>query len=180
MECRVFPFSRLTTESFLHFKRMKKHWDMQKHQDQRKICINANLSTRSSAFEAGDCCVGLWPPWTIRGHWVGGDCCREGPQRSGCSLILGQVSSLISNRTQGKFLSDPGLLIVYPSSATNLAFLKLERCDGMKVLCHFVKIILMVLLLIVLSELRLMLFPLMCFCGCFLEKFAWLPKRLHN
>ena len=118
-ECRVFPFSRLTTESLLHFKRMKKHWDMQKHQDQRKICINANLSTRSSAFEAGDCCVGLWPPGTIRGHWVGGACWREGPQRSGCSLILGQVSSLISNRTQGKFSSDPGLLIVYPSSATN-------------------------------------------------------------
>ena len=31
----------------------------------------------------------------------------------GCSLILGQVSSLISNRTQGIFSSDPGPIIVY-------------------------------------------------------------------
>ena len=124
MECRVFPFSRLTTESFLHFKRMKIHWDMQKHQDQREIRINANLSTRCSAFEAGDCCVGLWPPWTFRGHWVGGACWREGPQRSGCSLILGQVSSLISNRTQGKFSSDPGPIIVYPCLQLTLSLIE--------------------------------------------------------
>ena len=73
------------------FQKDEKHWDMQKRQDQRKICINANLSTRCSAFEAGDWCVGLWPPGTIRGHWVGGACWREGPQRSG--LLLNSGSS---------------------------------------------------------------------------------------
>ena len=39
----------------------------------------------------------------------------------------------------------------------------------MKVLCHFVKIILMVLLLIVLSELMLMLFPQSYFCRLFAD-----------
>ena len=114
MECRVFPFSRLTTASFLHFKRMKNIETCKSARIKEKYALMQIFQQDVQHLKLE---IGVWDYDRLGPSEVIGSVVLAGGKDlngQGCSLILGQVSSLISNRTQGKFSSDPGPIIVYP------------------------------------------------------------------